>query len=104
MIKPPAFWQNKNNDQHLLSALLRPASALYAWAGRRKFATIVPYKSAGPVICIGNITMGGVGKTPFTQMVAKALSQQGTQARCVDARLWGTRKRPVSGAGKPYGA
>ncbi|MEN6626115.1 MAG: tetraacyldisaccharide 4'-kinase [Candidatus Sumerlaeia bacterium] len=47
------------------------ARALRVWG-------ILPRKSLPiPVVCVGNMTVGGTGKTPFVQMLAMLLKEQG---------------------------
>ncbi len=65
----PAFWWRKD---HVLSRILWPFARLYgAIAGRRmrlaKGATV-----SVPVLCVGNFTVGGTGKTPVAEALAKA--------------------------------
>ena len=38
---------------------------------------ILPYKCSIPVISIGNLSVGGTGKTPFVQMIARELMNTG---------------------------
>ncbi|TNB47551.1 tetraacyldisaccharide 4'-kinase [Martelella lutilitoris] len=64
-----AFWWRKS---HVLSRILWPFARLYgAIAGRRmrraKGATV-----SVPVLCVGNFTVGGTGKTPVAEALAKA--------------------------------
>lgn len=69
----PRFWQRRG----LMAALLSPFSLIWlllAWM-RRVFAT--PFKAEMPVICIGNITSGGTGKTPLVAGLAEAACDQG---------------------------
>ncbi len=60
MIKTPAFWDNKG----LISTLLLPRSGL--WLGVSALRTALARKSEAslPVICVGNLSAGGTGKTP----------------------------------------
>lgn len=69
----PGFWWRKAGP---LSALLSPLAALYgAVAGRRMARQGV---SAGvPVICVGNFTLGGAGKTPTAIAIAQMLAASG---------------------------
>ena len=69
----PRFWQRRG----LMAALLSPFSLIWlllAWM-RRVIAT--PFKAEMPVICIGNITSGGTGKTPLVAGLAEAACDQG---------------------------
>ena len=60
MIKTPSFW----NSRGVISTLLLPLSGLWSLAGtvHRFFAQQT--RAELPVICIGNLTVGGTGKTP----------------------------------------
>lgn len=75
-----AWLQRQWFDQRRLAPalwLLLPLSGLFvllsAWVRRRTR----PEKLAVPVIVIGNITVGGAGKTPLTLHLAHALQQRG---------------------------
>ena len=66
----PKFWDSKNN---ILAILLRPISFLfYFLTALRKFL-INEKKFKIPIICIGNIYVGGTGKTPVSIMIANDL-------------------------------
>ncbi len=72
-MKTPRFWQNKN----IISWALFLPGCLYALAtwGRIKFHK--PQQVRVPVICIGNLTAGGSGKTPVAISVAQMLKSCG---------------------------
>lgn len=74
-IKTPKFWYCRDNFfQKLLSILLWPASILYLlgywlkYLGEQLFKTTL-HPPAIPVICVGNLTAGGSGKTPAAILV-----------------------------------
>lgn len=85
-MKTPSFWSKKS----LLPQLLRPLGAVYAGiAGLRvKFAK--PHKVGRPVICIGNLTAGGTGKTPVAVSMAKLLQKEGKNPFFVSRGYGGT--------------
>ncbi len=71
-MKTPSFW----NKQTFLSKILMPISKIYGFITLYRINNTTPYKSKAKVICIGNITAGGVGKTPISiAMAQKYLSQ-----------------------------
>ena len=72
-MKTPKYWQNQN----LFSALLEPFGLLYGLATSLRLKIHKPYKAPIPVICIGNISAGGVGKTPVSMAVAEILKKNG---------------------------
>ncbi len=57
--------------QRFLSLLLRPLSILYCAVMRRRFERTVPREFGIPVVSVGNLTVGGSGKTPLTAALAK---------------------------------
>ena len=71
-MKTPSFW----NDNTLISKLLTPVSKLYGFITKYRIDNGTPYKSKAKVICVGNITAGGVGKTPISIALAKQYLNQ----------------------------
>ena len=57
--------------------LLRPLGALYGWAARTRYLRARSYRSRLPVICVGNFTAGGTGKTPLTIYLSEQLKAAG---------------------------
>jgi tetraacyldisaccharide 4'-kinase len=57
-------------------ALLAPLGRLYGGIAEWRFRRHAPYRSRLPVICIGNFTAGGTGKTPLSILIAKMLQAQ----------------------------
>ncbi len=62
--KTPKFWYSQ--DKSPISQLLKPVEILYSKASflHRRNQVKRSYTSHIPVICIGNLTAGGSGKTP----------------------------------------
>lgn len=73
-MKAPVFWDKKSS---VLSKILLPFGAFYAWTVARRFKRINPYQAPIPVICVGNISVGGTGKTPVCLALMKILKEQG---------------------------
>jgi tetraacyldisaccharide 4'-kinase len=72
-MREPAFWWR---EAGLAAGLLAPFAAVYgAVAGAR--LTRRGARAAVPVICIGNLTVGGAGKTPLALTVARRLAADG---------------------------
>lgn len=74
----PNIWQKKS----LLSYLLLPASGLYRliivlrkWLYKKTIKKTVYFSV--PVIVVGNITIGGTGKTPLVSWLVKFLRENG---------------------------
>ncbi len=73
---PPAFWQQGQHPPALLSPLLIPLSWLFAAATARRVAR-QGWKSGVPVICCGNASVGGSGKTPLVLDLVERLRTRG---------------------------
>ena len=86
----PSFWYQPRLSG--LARVLVPLSWLYGvgvWLHR---STTRPLQLPVPVISIGNITLGGTGKTPVVIGLARALQQRG-YAVAVLLRGYGTKRR-----------
>lgn len=70
---PPTFWKSHN----IWASALKPASLLYGRIHKTLYRATTPYQSALPVICIGNVQLGGSGKTPVTQAIVKLMAEGG---------------------------
>lgn len=73
-MRAPEFWWRDNS---LPSKLLTPISYLYGLVTRRPFGNGITSKI--PVICIGNFTAGGAGKTPVALSLAKLFQTRGDE-------------------------
>ena len=76
-LEPPGWWYGSRPSDRLKAALLSPASWAYGFAANARFALTTPYRSRLPVICIGNFTAGGAGKTPLAIVIARMLGDTG---------------------------
>jgi tetraacyldisaccharide 4'-kinase len=56
---------------------LRPVAAVYGSVAERRFQRAEPVEVALPVICVGNFTAGGTGKTPLALYIARELKRRG---------------------------
>lgn len=68
-MKAPDFWATGGWP----AAALTPVSWLWRLGAGLRNATATPYRPAVPLICIGNATAGGAGKTPTVLAVAREL-------------------------------
>ena len=65
-MQAPRFWFRKASHPGLLARLLTPLSWFYAAGTARRLRQPVTIKPTVPVVCVGNINVGGTGKTPTT--------------------------------------
>lgn len=73
-MQAPKFWDNKESK---LAKLLTPIGNLYGWVVAHRLSKSHPYQAKMPVICVGNISVGGTGKTPVCLALAKLLKKKG---------------------------
>ena len=71
-MRPPDFWSSRR----LVSTLLVPAGCLYALATKMRVRR-AGWRAPVPVICVGNIGVGGAGKTPVALALARMLAAAG---------------------------
>lgn len=70
----PPFWYQPRGWQALC---LAPAGWAYGAAARMRMDRAHPPQVAAPVLCIGNLTVGGSGKTPAAIAIGKAAAEAG---------------------------
>lgn len=91
----PLFWHNPPNAPGFLATLLTPIGALYAGATRLRLSKGKAYKASVPVICIGNINIGGTGKTPTAIALAERLLAAGHSPHFVSRGYGGSLAGPT---------
>ena len=69
----PAFWRRRG----ALAGMLFPLSWLFGVLAARRRASIEPQRLPVPVIVVGNIAVGGSGKTPVVDWLAAVLREAG---------------------------
>lgn len=60
-MRAPEFWRHSGGA---MPALLSPLGLLYGTAARLREAAATPWRAPVPIVCVGNLTVGGAGKTP----------------------------------------
>jgi len=74
----PRWWYvRRGAPMPLTRALLRPAAWVWAAATARRIARGRSEDVGVPVICVGNLTMGGSGKTPVVRALVRRLARLG---------------------------
>jgi len=90
-MRTPDFWNSKNP----IASLLLPAAWLYDLGRRFRVRKAAPVSLPIPVICVGNVTAGGAGKTPVTMHIGKLLKAEGVQAFFLSRGYGGSLEDPV---------
>lgn len=70
----PPFWWTKPDWR---ARALWPISQLYGWIAGRRMRSRRRAQVPVPVICVGNFTVGGAGKTPTAIAIARAARARG---------------------------
>ncbi|MEL6324929.1 MAG: tetraacyldisaccharide 4'-kinase [Pseudomonadota bacterium] len=99
-MKPPYFWSAGLDPRSraaapLTRALLTPASAVWASVTARRMARTDGVMLPVPVICIGNLTVGGSGKTPVARTIRDHLLADGRRAATLSRGYGGKLKAPT---------
>ena len=103
----PEAWERRG----WLSALLSPAAGLFAAAAATRRTVyrkgwLRSISVGAPVVIVGNISVGGTGKTPITGWLAEALARAGREPAIVSRGYGGRRQNapvrvtPLSDAGE----
>jgi tetraacyldisaccharide 4'-kinase len=89
-MREPAFWWRK---PALAAALLAPAAAFYGAVAARRMMR--PGARVGvPVLCVGNFTHGGAGKTPTALWLTRMLQDAGERPFCLSRGYGGSLAGP----------
>jgi tetraacyldisaccharide 4'-kinase len=91
MMRAPGFWWNSPG---FVSALLAPFAAIYGDIAAARMRR--PGERASvPVICVGNPTLGGAGKTPAALAIAHLLQAEGEQPFFISRGYGGRETGPL---------
>ena len=96
-LKTPSWWYRKSGG---IAAALSPLAALYGRTAAARLSKAPGYRSRLPVICIGNFTAGGGGKTPTAIAVVKLLKAMGKKPAILTRGYGGRAKGVVQVAGQ----
>lgn len=92
----PRWWYARPGS-HLpvASTVLRPLSWIWSAATARRVARRGAFDPGAPVICVGNLTVGGAGKTPVVRAIVDRLRAGGVNAHTLSRGHGGRLKGPV---------
>ena len=74
-LSEPSWWYREAPSP--AAKILQPLGAVYGWGARLRYDRGRAHKARLPVICIGNFTAGGTGKTPLTLYLCQQLKAAG---------------------------
>lgn len=90
-MKAPGWWR----EDGLIPRLLSPMSALWALGGLVRGLGVTPYSPSIPLICVGNVTVGGSGKTPVVQALVRELIARGRKPGILSRGHGGSERGPL---------
>jgi len=95
-LSTPRWWYRRAGaPMPLTRLLLRPLSHVWAAVTARRIASGRPADLDLPVISVGNLTMGGTGKTPVVRALLTRLRARGVHAAGLARGYGGSEKGPL---------
>lgn len=92
--RTPRDWYRRR-PAGVLRRAARPLSWIWRFATARRIARAAPADPGAPVICVGNLTLGGSGKTPVVLELARLLIASGIDAHILTRGHGGRRRGPL---------
>ncbi len=93
-MRAPEFWWREGPSPE--ARLLQPFGALFGAISGLRYAWAKPIHAGCPVICIGNFTAGGAGKTPTAMALAALLRKVGERPAFLTRGYGGSLSRTCS--------
>ncbi len=90
-VRAPEFWRRGG----ILGSALAPAGWCYGLCARVRFAAARPVKAVVPVLCVGNLVVGGAGKTPVSLNVGRRLIERGRKVHFLSRGYGGRAAGPL---------
>jgi len=92
----PRWWYARGRRAPSITrTLLTPIAWIWTAVTARRIARTTPTDPGVSVICVGNITLGGAGKTPVARELLRLLSGKGLGAHGLSRGHGGALKGPV---------
>ena len=91
----PKFWYPENNEKSISSAALAPLGYIYSLLSKFRMLKSVQKQFDIPIVCIGNLNVGGTGKTPTTISAAQFLIEKDYNVHVVSRGYGGAAKGPL---------
>lgn len=92
-MRAPDFWASGRGA--LAAPFLAPLAWLWRVGGALQRSGIRPYQAGIPVICVGNLVVGGAGKTPICLSLARRLRTDGVDVHLLTRGHGGSETGPL---------
>lgn len=96
-MKPPHFWYHEPATllEKLMALALQPLGPVFATQVATRIRNAKSAKVDAAVICVGNLTVGGTGKTPVAIALLGALREAGINVQALSRGYGGSVKGPL---------
>jgi tetraacyldisaccharide 4'-kinase len=98
-MREPYFWRDlprfSRASAPMMRLLLTPFAAAYSWVGKSRIERTKPEDAGIPVVCIGNLTLGGAGKTPVAAAVRRWFEAKERRAASLSRGYRGSEQGPL---------
>lgn len=93
-MRAPRFWKDRRDKFSILSKILEPISWIWIIFTNLRINK-VGQKVDVPIICVGNINLGGVGKTPSVIAIIEKLNAKGLKPHIISKGFGGKLNGPL---------
>lgn len=93
-MRAPRFWKDHRDKFSILSKILEPISWIWTIFTNLR-VNKVGQKVDVPIICVGNINLGGVGKTPTVIAIIEKLNAKGLKPHIISKGFGGKLNGPL---------
>lgn len=95
-LSTPKWWYLRDRRHAAMTRmLLKPLSWVWAGVTARRIASTAPIDPGVPVISVGNLTVGGSGKTPVAREVLRLMRAAGVEAHALSRGYGGKLDGPT---------
>ncbi|MFN3859813.1 MAG: tetraacyldisaccharide 4'-kinase [Caulobacter sp.] len=95
-LSTPRWWYVREGAPGVVARMaLTPLSWIWAGVTAAKIARARPVDPGAPVICVGNVTVGGTGKTPVVREALRLLREAGVEAHGLSRGYGGREAGPL---------
>lgn len=91
-MRAPDFWHRPGG---VLPELLAPLGWAYGAVSQLRFAAARPMQGPVPVLCVGNLVVGGAGKTPVALALGRRLAEKGSNVHFLTRGYGGRARGPL---------